>query len=126
MALPTTIETMLQSVNNLLGTIDGKLRNKANRTELTDGLALKANKADAMTPEQVELRIQTIVGSAPDALDTLVELAEALNNDPDFASTVTTQLAAKATKAELENALSQLTDAFNQGAATIGAATSQE
>lgn len=123
MALPTTIETMLQSVNNLLGTIDGKLRNKANRTELTDGLALKANKTEAMTPEQVEQRIQAIVGSAPDALDTLVELAEALNNDPDFASTVTTQLAAKATKAELENALSQLTDAFNQGAATIGAAT---
>lgn len=123
MALPTTIETMLTAVNNLLGTIDGKLRNKANRTELTDGLALKANKTEAMTPEQVELRIEAIVGSAPDALDTLVELAEALNNDPDFASTVTTQLAAKATKAELENALSQLTDAFNQGAATIGAAT---
>lgn len=123
MALPTTIEAMLASVNNLLGTIDGKLRNKASKTELTDGLALKANKTEAMTPEQVEARIQAIVGSAPDALDTLVELAEALNNDPDFASTVTTQLAAKATKTELENALAQLTNAFNQGAETISAAT---
>lgn len=122
MALPTTIETMLTAVNNLLGTIDGKLRNKASKTELSDGLALKANKAETLTPEQVEARIQAIVGSAPDALDTLVELAEALNNDPDFASTVTTQLAAKATKAELENALAQLTDAFNQGADTISAA----
>lgn len=123
MALPTTIETMLTAVNNLLGTIDGKLRNKASKAELTDGLALKANKAETLTPEQVESRIQAIVGSAPDALDTLVELAEALNNDPDFASTVTTQLAAKATKAELENALAQLTDAFNQGADTISSAT---
>ena len=126
MALPTTIETMLQSVNNLLGTIDGKLRNKASKTELSDGLALKANKAEAMTPEQVELRIQAIVGSAPDALDTLVELAEALNNDPDFASTVTTSLAAKATRDELEGALLQLTDAFNQGTTTIQNSTSSE
>jgi predicted component of type VI protein secretion system len=123
MALPTTIETMLTAVNNLLGTIDGKLRNKASKTELADGLALKANKSETLTPAEIEARIQSLIGSAPEALDTLVELANALNNDPDFASTVTTALAAKATKDELENALAQLTDAFTQGAATISAAT---
>ena len=57
MALPTTIETMLTAVNNLLGTIDGKLRNKASKTELADGLALKANKSETLTPAEIEARI---------------------------------------------------------------------
>lgn len=37
----------------------------------------------------VDARVQAIVGAAPAALDTLVELASALGNDANFASTVT-------------------------------------
>lgn len=40
----------------------------------------------------VDTRVQLIVGAAPSALDTLVELAAALDNDADFAGTVTTAL----------------------------------
>lgn len=126
MALPTTIEAMLTSVNNLLGTIDGKLRNKASKTELSEGLAKKADASAVPTKEEVDQRIQALIGSAPEALDTLVELAAALNNDPEFASTITKTLAEKATKTELETALTQLTQAFNEGAETISAATPQE
>lgn len=62
-------------------------------------LADKADKVDTLTPAQIDARIQAVVGAAPGALDTLVELAAALNNDPDFAASMTTALAAKADKA---------------------------
>lgn len=42
----------------------------------------------------VDARVQNIVGAAPAALDTLVELATALGNDASFAATVTAQLTA--------------------------------
>lgn len=43
----------------------------------------------------VDTRVQLIVDAAPSALDTLNELAAALNDDPNFAATVTTALAGK-------------------------------
>lgn len=124
--MSTTLTALISSVNQLLGTIDGKIRNKASKTELESGLASKANKSETLTPEQIEARIQTVIGSSPEALDTLAELASALNNDPDFAATITQALTTKATKAELESAFAQLTDAFTQGAETIGGAVTQE
>lgn len=124
--MSNALNALVSSVHQLLGTIDGKLRNKASKTELSEGLATKANKSETLTPEQIEGRIQALIGSAPEALDTLVELADALNNDPDFAGTITQALAAKATKTELEGALAQLTEAFNQGAETISGAVIQE
>lgn len=146
-----TLESVLAAVNNLMGVIDGKLRNKAEKTEIYtraelddatrtlganaatasrlkiarlitllgdaqaegafDGsgnftlqvtvpaLADKANKVDTLTPAQIDARIQSLIGAAPSALDTLVELAAALNNDPNFAASMTTALGAKADKA---------------------------
>ncbi len=40
--------------------------------------------------------ISNLIDSAPTTLDTLKELADALGNDPDFASTIATQIASKA------------------------------
>lgn len=58
--------------------------------------------------ESVDARIELIVAAAPSALDTLNELAAALNNDPDFAASVTTALAAKAALVHT-HAISQIT-----------------
>lgn len=44
----------------------------------------------------VENTVRALIGAAPGALDTLVELAAALGNDPNFATTITNALAAKA------------------------------
>lgn len=41
--------------------------------------------------------IANLVGSAPGTLDTLLELANALGDDPNFAATIASQIAAKAT-----------------------------
>lgn len=45
---------------------------------------------------QIDAAISNILGAAPTALDTLKEIGDALNNDANFAATVTTQLGTKA------------------------------
>lgn len=149
-AVTATLGSLLAAVNGLMGVIDGKLRNKADkaeiytRTDLDDplrtlgtnvatasrlkvarvitlagdaeaaggfdgsdaltlmvtipALADKADKLDTLTPAQIDARIQAVIGTSPAALDTLAELAAAMNNDPDFAASMTTALAAKADK----------------------------
>lgn len=50
------------------------------------------------TTTDVENRIKAIVGASPESLDTLKELADALNNDPNFATNIINQLGNKADK----------------------------
>lgn len=63
----------------------------------------------------VDNKVASIVNSAPEALDTLQELANALGNDPNFATTVMTEVGKKAnsvdvyTKAETENLVNSKT-----------------
>lgn len=65
-------------------------------TDIINALNLKASKT------YVESRLsqvsELLVGAAPEVLDTLEELANALNNDANFAATVATQLSLKADK----------------------------
>lgn len=63
------------------------------------------NDSNYQSAEQVEQKINNLVNSAPEALDTLKELADALNSDPNFATTVTNQLSNKADKTELDKYL---------------------
>lgn len=55
-----------------------------------------ANSAAARTALGVDAAIAALVNSSPAALDTLSELATALGNDPNFATTITNALAGKA------------------------------
>ena len=52
------------------------------------------------TKEYVTQKISELVNSAPETLDTLNELAAALNNDSNFATTIITQLETKVDKVE--------------------------
>jgi len=54
------------------------------------------NSTQLATTQFVQLAIAALVDSSPAALDTLKELADALGNDPNFAATMTNQLALKA------------------------------
>lgn len=47
------------------------------------------------TPAQIDQAIIDLVGGAPGALNTLIELAAALNNDNNFATTITNELTTK-------------------------------
>lgn len=69
MSLITQLETLLASVNNLMGVIDGKLRNKANkadvytRTDLED--PLRTLGANAATASKLKVaRLLTLSGEA--------------------------------------------------------------
>ncbi|MBU8927330.1 phage tail protein [Enterobacter hormaechei] len=57
--------------------------------------AQTANNTQIATTAFVKSAIAALVASSPAALDTLNELAEALGNDPNFATTVTNALAGK-------------------------------
>lgn len=61
-----------------------------------------ANDAGYQTKAEVEAAIQKIIGSAPEVLDTLEEIAKALGDDPNFASTITKKLAAITEKVNQE------------------------
>lgn len=71
------------------------LMSSTDKTNLTN---LVNNTNGYQTAEQVQQSISNVIGSAPDALDTLYELAEALDNDPNFATTITNQIGQKADK----------------------------
>jgi len=57
------------------------------------------NSTKIATTEFVQNRISTLIDSSPSALDTLNELAAALGNDENFATTVTNSLGTKLSKA---------------------------
>ncbi|KFA98777.1 hypothetical protein HW45_07065 [Vibrio sp. ER1A] len=73
-------------------------------------LAEKADKTSVYTKAEMEARLESIIGAAPDLLDTFAEIAVALGDDPNFAATMTAELAKKAnqtgvyTKAEADSA----------------------
>ena len=67
----------------------------ATTTETTTG----TDTVRAVTPAGVQAAIDALVGGAPGALDTLNELAAAINDDASYASTITTALGLKAPKA---------------------------
>ena len=72
------------------------LDSKPDETEVETGLLLKADQETTHTKGEVNQKITDIIGAAPAALNTLNELAAALNNDASYASTITNALIAKA------------------------------
>jgi len=90
-------------VPNLAATIDGIDTVMQAVKVLADGAATQAD---------IDTAIAALVGAAPETLNALNELAAALGNDPDFATTMAEQLGLKATKVELQAAVAALNDAI--------------
>jgi hypothetical protein len=63
------------------------------------GLGTPSANTDAATKAYVDTAVANVVASAPAALDTLDELANALGDDPNFATTVATSIGTKVAKA---------------------------
>jgi len=68
------------------------------KTNLETLINQKVNKNEVYTKQETDDRIQKVINSAPEALDTLKELADALGNDANFAGTMATELAKKMDK----------------------------
>lgn len=89
----------IEEVNGALSREINSLRDAVQKgyddTELRNALAEKTSYT------YVEQQIQNITGVAPTVLDTLEELAKALGNDPNFATTITTAIANRTTRQDV-------------------------
>lgn len=80
--------------NDFTDILKAKLDGIEEKANYITKLSELVNDMDFQNEEQVNAAIQKIVGSAPEVLDTLKEIADALGNDPNFAATITKKLAA--------------------------------
>lgn len=80
--------------NDFTDLLKAKLDGIEEKANYITKLSELVNDMDFQNEEQVNAAIQKIVGSAPEVLDTLKEIADALGNDPNFAATITKKLAA--------------------------------
>jgi len=72
----------------------------ASNLSITNTLGLKADKSAVYTKTEVDANFANLINSAPTALNQLSELASALANDANYATTVQNQLALKAPLAD--------------------------
>lgn len=101
--------------------LNDDLQLKANRHNPTFTGAVKAptpasdsNDTSVSTTAWVRQAIAELVDSSPETLDTLSEIAAALGNDPNFATTMTNQLAGKQPLSPLLTAIAAVTTAANK------------
>lgn len=83
-------------------------------TPTTPTPPLTVNNQQIVNAEFVHAAVAALVGSSPEALDTLAELADALGNDPHFATTMLNALAGKQPLHEVLTSLSGLNSAANK------------
>lgn len=89
------------------------LAGKATKATTLGGYGITDAFTKPETTSAIQQAIASLVASSPAALDTLKELADALGNDPNFATTITAQIASKAAKATTLNGYG-ITDAYNK------------
>lgn len=101
--------------------LNDDLQLKANRHSPTFTGVVKAptpaadsNDTSVSTTAWVRQAIAELVDSSPETLDTLSEIAAALGNDPNFATTMTNQLAGKQPLSPLLTAIAAVTTAANK------------
>lgn len=96
------IEALQAQISALNLALEGKLTNLPSNSLLgrntNTGVVEIIDQSKFATPTMLDQAIIDLVGGAPGALNTLIELASALNNDTNFGATVTNALATKVNK----------------------------
>jgi microcystin-dependent protein len=76
--------------------------------------------------QKAEAAVAALLGAAPGALNTLAELAAALNNDPSFATTITNLIAAKAAQVHSHDAGDIVTGQVNMARLAVASKAEAE
>jgi hypothetical protein len=114
------------AVNNQMATIGGggevwlsRLNDVQSSTAKVDGQFLKY---DAAQKKWVggTVDLNSLVGAAPETLDTLVELAAAINNDEDFATTIADNIATKVSQTDFNTHTGDTTNPHSVTATQVG------
>lgn len=92
----TTTATNLVDALNEVKTIADAASNLGGPIINDTGVALTQVWSSVKVDAEMTTRVNAILGGAPAALDTLNELAEAINDDADYAASITAQLSLKA------------------------------
>lgn len=90
-AVQGNLDTSTQDLNTRIDNEVESLEQKIEAQKVTKVSELE-NDAKYQTEEQVKAYISALVNGADESLDTLLELAQALGNDPNFAATITQKL----------------------------------
>lgn len=108
-ALTTTAKTnLVAAINEVAAASGGAVIDDEGASALT---AWSSSKTDA----QIDAAVAALVAASPEALDTLQELAAALGDDANFATTITNALAAKVNAADVGSTSTDLVAAFEAG-----------
>lgn len=89
--------------------LNEKIKNVSSGIDITKEIQELKDK-DIELEQSINSKIAELVDSSPATLDTLKELANALNNDPNFATTITAELSLKANKNYVDSELSKKSD----------------
>ena len=122
---PSAHSHPISQVTGLQAALDGKAATSHTHsttqiTGLDDALESKLNQSQV--DARVQVGVDALVASAPGTLDTLNELAAALGNDPNFATTVTNQIAGKA-NATHTHVATDISDSTTTGRSVLTAAS---
>lgn len=116
--LTTAKSTLVAAINEVYASTGG-----GDGVQINDGAVnLTETWSSQRSTDAINAAVAALVDSAPDLLDTLGELAAALGDDPDFATTITTQIAGKADAVHTHTA-SQISDSTETGRAVLTAAS---
>ena len=96
------VDGKVLSSNDFTDLLLVKLNGVAEHANYITKVSELLNDSGFQTAEEVEAAIQKIIGSAPGVLDTLEEIAKALGDDPNFATTMTQKLTELTTKLKTE------------------------
>lgn len=91
------IDSYSVTINGITTNLDNHINNTDIHTPITD------------IENMVDTKISGLVNSAPETLDTLKELSDALGNDPNFATTIANQIGNKANSVH-SHVVSDITD----------------
>ena len=93
----------IEQINDLISITNDKVDKISGKTLSSNDFTNDYKNKIDNTEHLIDEKIAALIDSAPEALDTLNELAKALGNDPNFATTILNKLSQKANVEYVDN-----------------------